>query len=511
MRTDIKQAMHMEAAKSFGAAEANENERRWDRERFDQKNQDPTNHYDITRQHLNFEIGSDGKIHPLGYQEKSLEVRLVERLNQLGWHSFKEGSKNQPNMCAKFIFGGNHDRTLQMAFGNQTVCTDKDADNSHLHRCPEIERWAMDVYDWCVRRYGRENIIGFQVHLDESSPHIHTLIVPVGNRKSGRECVMWSAKFGKNKYEYGQILKEMHTSLYEEVGSKYGLDRGDSIDGRYVQHLGKRDYIRGLNKDIRQSEKAIKSLKTMLENLEKQIVERQEQLMSLDIKLNNGKINLQEYEEVKNGLKWQITELQNKVYDKTVALSRKESELKKLTKEVDAISSVIQPFRNHKIEFDPPRITEKPPLFGVDKWLDKQNDQIAKRFTSIVRKIESLYMEDAKRQVKAAQKNVLADYRELNQLRGDYESLSDSSHQQDSAYRPLLDQLSIPSLRVQVLAIADALIGGRPIPTSGGGGGSVSDLRWDGRNPDEEEDAYRRRCLLQASKMVSSNGMKRKR
>lgn len=120
-------------------------------------------------------------------------------------------------------------------------------------------------------------------------------------------------------------------------------------------------------------------------------------------------------------------------------------------------------------------------------------------------------MEDAKRQVKAAQKNVLADYRELNQLRGDYESLSDSSHQQDSAYRLLLDQLSIPSLRVQVLAIADALIGGRPIPTSGGGGGSVSDLRWDGRNPDEEEDAYRRRCLMQASKMVSSNGIKRKR
>jgi len=489
MRTDIKQAMHMEAAKSFSTAEANENERRWDRERFDQKNQDPTNHYDITRQHLNFEIGTDGKMHPLGYQAKSLEVRLAERLAQLGWHCFKEGSKNQPNMCAKFIFGGNHDRTLQMAFGNQTVCTDKDADNSHLHRCPEIERWAMDVYDWCVRRYGRENIIGFQVHLDESSPHIHALIVPVGNRKSGRECVMWSAKFGKNKYEYGQILKEMHTSLYEEVGSKYGLDRGDSIDGRYVQHLGKRDYIRRLNKDIRQSEKAIKGLKTMLENLEKQIVERQ----------------------VKNGLKWQITELQNKVNDKMAALGRKESELNKLTKEVDAVSSVIQPFRNHKVEFDPPRITEKPPLFGVDKWLDKQNEQIAKRFTSIVRKIESLYMEDAKRQVQTAQKNVLADYKELNQLRGDYESLSDSSHQMDSAYRQLLDQLSVPSIRTQVFAIADALIGGKPIPTSGGGGGHTSDLRWDGRNPDEEEDAYRRRCLLQASKMVGGNGAKRKR
>ena len=157
MRTDIKQAMHVDAAKSFSTAEANENERRWNEERFDQKNQDPTNHYDKTRQHLNFEIGPDGKIHALGYQEKSLEVRLAERLEQLSWHCFKEGSKNQPNMCAKFIFGGNHDRTLQMAFGDQTVSTDRGADNSHLHRCPEIERWAMDVYDWCVQ-IGRAHV-----------------------------------------------------------------------------------------------------------------------------------------------------------------------------------------------------------------------------------------------------------------------------------------------------------------------------------------------------------------
>ena len=48
-------------------------------------------------------------------------------------------------------------------------------------------------------------------------------------------------------------------------------------------------------------------------------------------------------------------------------------------------------------------------------------------------------------------------------------------------------------------------------PSSGGGGGAISDLRWDGRNPDEEEDAYRRRCLLQASKLLNRNGVKRKR
>lgn len=69
-----------------------------------------------------------------------------------------------------------------MAFGSQIVNMEKNADNSHLRRCEEVELWAKDVYDWCSRRYGRENIIGFQVHLDETSPHIHALIVPVGVR-----------------------------------------------------------------------------------------------------------------------------------------------------------------------------------------------------------------------------------------------------------------------------------------------------------------------------------------
>ena len=73
MNTDIKQAMHVEAGKSFGTAEANENERRWNDDKIDSKNQDPTNHYDKTRMKLNFEIGPDGKVHPLGIKRNRLK------------------------------------------------------------------------------------------------------------------------------------------------------------------------------------------------------------------------------------------------------------------------------------------------------------------------------------------------------------------------------------------------------------------------------------------------------
>ena len=497
MNTDIKQAMHVEAGKSFGTAEANENERRWNDDKIDRKNQDPTNHYDRTRMKLNFEIGPDGKIHPLGYQEKSLEVRLQERLDELGWKPFKADSKIQPNCCAKFVFGGNHDRTLEMAFGNQSVNLEKGADNSHLHRCEEIENWAKDVYDWCSNRYGQKNIVGFQVHIDESSPHIHALIVPVGIRpKSGRESVMWSAKFGKDLYEYGRILKEMHTSLYDEVGSKYGLERGDSIDGRNVQHLNKRDYIRKLTKEAKQAEKAVKGLQSMMRNLESRIFSYRLQLEEADKELASGKITLDRYEAQKADIQELIAEYQTKLEDKTDKLHVKEQELERLTADATKARSVVQPFRNHKVDFTPPQITEKVPLFGSDKWVERQNQYIAKQFTDIVRKIESLYRNDAARQVEAAQRNVLADYGELYQLRRDNKSLSDTNESLESELNMLFDQLAIPSVRNLIFAVADALIGGQPVSISSCSGGSTSDLPWDGRRPDEEEEAYRRRCLM---------------
>lgn len=510
MNTDIKQAMHVEAGKSFGTSEANENERRWNNDKIDRKNQDPTNHYDKTRMKLNFEIGPDGKVHPLGYQEKPLEVRLQERLAELDWKPFKPDSKIQPNCCAKFVFGGNHERTLEMAFGDQSVNLEKGADNSHLHRCEEIENWAKDVYDWCAKRYGQENIVGFQVHLDESSPHIHALIVPVGVRpKSGRECVMWSAKFGKDRYEYGRILKEMHTSLYEEVGSKYGLERGDSIEGRNVQHLRKRGYIRKLTKEAKQAEKAVKGLQSMMRNLESRIFSYRLQLEEAEKELASGKITLDRFEAQKADIQKLIAEYQAKLEDKTDKLHAKEQELERMTADATKARSVVQPFRNHKVDFTPPQITEKVPLFGTDKWIERQNHYIAKQFSEIVRNIESLYRNDAARQVEAAQRNVLADYGELYQLRNDVKTLTENNDSLKSILETMLDQLANPSLRSKIFAIADALIGGTPVAVSSGGGDSTSDLPWDGRRPDEEEEAYWRKCLMFAIGTVKKQSKKK--
>ena len=516
MNTDIKQAMHVEPAKSFGAAEAAENERRWDEAKIDFKNLDPTNHYDKTRLHLNFEIGPDGKIHPLGYQSRSLELRLQDRLSELGWKPFKPDSKIQPNCCARFIFGGNHDRTLQMALGSQPISLEHGADNSNLHRCSEIENWAKDVHSWCCKRYGKENVIGFQVHLDETSPHIHALIVPVGVRpKSGREGVMWSAKFGKDRYEYGRILKEMHTSLYEEVGSRYGLERGDSIEGRTVRHLSKRDYIRKLTREARQAENAIKGLQSMIRNLEAQIHLSRKQLEKMDSALASGKMELKEYQEQKAALEQQLSDCEAKLEDKAGKLHEKEQSLERLSHDLEQVGSVVQPFRNHRIDFSAPQIKGKVPLFGVDKWLEQQNSELESQFNAIISRIEALYRAEAERQVSSAQKSILVDYNQLRRLKAEVSGLTTENSEFRSMFEEVLNRLADPSFRTQIFNIADALIGGTPVPTSAGGGGSNpdSDLRWDGRNPGEEEEAYHRRCLVYAIAVVGrgaqSKGRKR--
>lgn len=46
---------------------------------------------------------------------------------------------------ANFIFGGSRERMTELAFGDQKVDLTHGADNSHLHRCKDIEDWAKFI------------------------------------------------------------------------------------------------------------------------------------------------------------------------------------------------------------------------------------------------------------------------------------------------------------------------------------------------------------------------------
>lgn len=268
--------------KTFSSQVGNEAERRgWDEKRYQLKNADidKNNHYNYSRKRLNFEIIKGGKIVPLGSQSVPLHERLQHRLDELGFKPYMDAkrpdqvSRNSPNCTVGIIFSGDHDVLNRLAFGEQKLNTsDPNADHSKVVLQKGIYDWALDTYRFACEKWGEENVIGFDVHCDETSIHAHVQTVPVEQvKKRGRigskyihkdnpekvlstkewralpkeerdnytkseaakgvvERVSYAKVWGERAKDKSKYLSQLHTDYYNKVGHKYGLARGFSYD-----------------------------------------------------------------------------------------------------------------------------------------------------------------------------------------------------------------------------------------------------------------------------------------
>lgn len=239
-----KASIHMNPLKGFTAQQGRENERRgWTEKSYQDKNQASGNHYDWSRHNLNFEIDADGKIKSLCSNPTPIHQRLEKRLNELCFKKYKAGTaSNDPICCVDIVVGGDHDRMCQIAFGSDHTMNPLNVGgNSHIHRTEDIEAWALDTYHFACRRWGKENIMGMEVHLDETTPHAHLLMVPVADRKQrgrvalGKERkdvkqVSYGGVFGDKLKQRRNAYAQVHTDYHREVGSKWGLERGNYLE-----------------------------------------------------------------------------------------------------------------------------------------------------------------------------------------------------------------------------------------------------------------------------------------
>lgn len=240
---------------------------------------DKNNHYNYSRKRLNFEIVKGEKIVPLGSQSVPLHERLQHRLDELGFKPYMDAkrpdqvSRNSPNCTVGIIFSGDHDVLNRLAFGEQKLNTsDPNADHSKVVLQKGIYDWALDTYRFACEKWGEENVIGFDVHCDETSIHAHVQTVPVEQvKKRGRigskyihkdnpekvlstrewrtlpkeerdnytkseaakgvvERVSYAKVWGERAKDKSQYLSQLHTDYYNKVGHKYGLARGFSYD-----------------------------------------------------------------------------------------------------------------------------------------------------------------------------------------------------------------------------------------------------------------------------------------
>lgn len=88
-----------------------------------------------------------------------------------------------------------------------------------------IRAWAMRTVEWAQRRHGVENVVAAHLHLDETTPNLHLMVVPI--TPDGR--------LSFKDYSRGKVaLRDMHDD-YQRAVSDFGLECG--VRGSKRTHL----------------------------------------------------------------------------------------------------------------------------------------------------------------------------------------------------------------------------------------------------------------------------------
>lgn len=109
-----------------------------------------------------------------------------------------------------------------------------------------FDQWLRASRTWLFERYGRENVVSFTVHLDESTPHVHAMVVPIEKKTTGRFA--GQERLNARAFTGGrEKMSEMQDS-YAAAVRDLGLQRG--IKGSKAKHKTIKSWYSEANRDI---------------------------------------------------------------------------------------------------------------------------------------------------------------------------------------------------------------------------------------------------------------------
>ena len=470
----------------ISGAESNEQQRNWNKNMWVNKTNDPLKNYDPTRAHLNFEVARGGKIQPID-TSMSIDEKMNQILQERGIKNpnERENAKRKNRILAQFILGGNRERMREIAFGEQTVEYGKGADNSKLTRKEDIEKWAVDAYNFVAKEFGEKNIVSFYVHLDETSPHAHCTVLPIDETKNR---ISWKCKFGDIE-EGKEILRQRHSRFYEEVGKKWGLDRGSDKRETGAKHRSTSEYERDLIIHVEELEDTIEGLK-------KQIAKEERKLKSFTTMIAN-------LQERKTAIQEEIDQIAKQFGEDGIDSEKLENRLKKLNKEMESVRQKLAD-RQKMLDNTNALLIEAreklAELKNVEATTTERVNQLKREHAQMANLVKNDYIDKAER--------------EFANIRGTYYKMLDDSfasvidhldHDQketlhEAGYFDLKEEGEKVINCATLLAI-NFIKEAVTYSESHGGGGSSSLSGW-GRKKDDDDERWWQRCIRQAAAMM---------
>ena len=133
------------------------------------------------------------------------------------------------------------------------------------------KRWTEFIRNskkFLIDKHGKENIVKFTIHMDETTPHIHAMVVPVtrDNRLSAKEFLGGTEKLRQLQTDFAKVMEPL------------GLKRGEK--GSKAKHESIRDYYKRIEiaeSQIKQEDKGL-----TLPNARALLLERNAKLDSKD-------------------------------------------------------------------------------------------------------------------------------------------------------------------------------------------------------------------------------------
>jgi len=316
----------------------------------------------------------------------------------------------------EMIFSGSHDRMAAMSR-------------------KELKNWADDTVKWAKDTWGEENVVSASLHVDEKTPHIHMIVVPIVTGQSRRTSYQQNKGKSKKQYKIDHTKSRLcvnevyttgklyayHDSYAKEVSSKYGMERGVRAEpGSKKKHTNSIEYNRMLAAQAAEQQALIDELTSDYESkktkIEEDIQQRQMNLTTLSSKIDeeenkltkakakskkaekeskDAEEKLTELGEKKTGIEQEIAQLQVKkdtlstaveeeqkkfdaAEDKTKkAEERLTSQQEKIEKNTRIINNQVDEFYARKAELD----QTKADIKANEATISDQNDEIASNQT----------------------------------------------------------------------------------------------------------------------------------
>lgn len=218
-------------------------------------------HADSARKHLNIHFDIHEKRNEIPLHE-AIEKRIAE-----GYKGEKAIRKDAVKYCTH-VLTGSHEKMKE-------IFADKE----------KSKEWIKENYKFLAKEFGKENIVRFTLHLDEKTPHLHAVTIPLTNdgRLSAKEII-------GNK----QSMKNFQTR-YAAAMEKFGLERG--IENTGITHENAQDYY----SRITEAEKEVVSSQiTAQKNLLGVYTTESVQKLESSLKSANLALKMKDYELKKN-------------------------------------------------------------------------------------------------------------------------------------------------------------------------------------------------------------------